>query len=378
VYFKDIIGQGPVVRRLLDEIHNGRVAHAQMFCGPSGNGGFAMALAYARYLLCDHPQEEDSCGECQSCHLTDILGHPDLHFVFPIYNKKNRSADKPTYCDDYLPEWRSMIKENPYFDMEDWMAACGATTQQLTIYSNESESIINKLSLKSSQGGYKIMIIWLPEKFHPVCANKILKIVEEPYPKTVFLFVSEHPDAVLETIRSRTQRIDIPAIPQSEIERYLTDKMNILPAEARRQARICEGSMASALRSITGNVKDKEYLELFKQLMRMCYSRKVKELKAWSETVSAFGREGLKSFLTYCQRMVRENFIYNFHLPDLNYMNDDESEFATKFSPFINEKNVIGISEELSLAQSQIEQNANSKMVLFDMALKIIILIKNR
>jgi DNA polymerase-3 subunit delta' len=206
----------------------------------------------------------------------------------------------------------------------------------------------------------------------------MLKLLEEPPAQTVFLLVSERPDLVLQTIRSRTQIIEVPALPQDLIQQTLVERYGIQPAEAKRIAHTAEGNMTAALRAITDQDDSAEYFELFVSLMRLSYARRVKEMKQWSEQVAAMGRERQKAMLQYCQHMVRENFMYNFHRDELNYMSTAESDFAVRFAPFINERNVIGIMTELQLAQRDIEQNANAKIVFFDFALKMIVLIKNR
>lgn len=361
--FDSIIGQEEAKRRLTEEFQQGRVAHALMLCGPEGCGALLIALAYAKMLLNGSP-------------LVDKLQHPDLHFAFPIFKK---TSNKDSYCDEFLKEWRMQINSQPYFGMAEWMNTSGAENQQLTIYANESDAIIKKLSLKSSQGGYKVMIIWLPEKMNETCANKLLKLLEEPPAQTAFILVSEQPDKVLQTIRSRTQMIMLPRLGEQEMESALINRYAILPAEAKRIARASAGNMAQAIRTITSDAESQYFFDLFVELMRLAYVRKVKEMKIWSEKVAGMGRERIKTFLEYCQRMVRENFMYNFQRHDeLNYMAEQEAQFAVKFAPFINERNVIGIMEELSLAQRDVAQNTNAKIVFFDFALKMIVLIKNR
>ena len=390
--FTDIIGQEAIKQKLIKDAQDGRVPHALMLCGKEGCGALPLAVAFAQYLLCTGkmPQNnglsmfgdpepvtplDHACGHCNSCLMAEKLQHPDLHFAFPIYKKK---AGKINLCDDFLTEWRELLIDNPYFGYAEWMKASGAENQQLLMYVEESDAIARKLALKSSQGGYKVCIIWLPEKMHESCANKMLKLLEEPPQQTVFLLVSERPDLVLQTIRSRTQMIDIPALSEREIEQTLITRNGIDESEAKRIAHTSSGSMTAALRAIMSDTDESEYFELFVSLMRLSYMRKVKEMKQWSEEVASLGRERQKSFLVYCQRLLRENFIYNFHRPVLNYMNEEESQFAVKFAPFINERNVIGIMTELSLAQRDIEQNANPKILFFDFALKMIVLIKNR
>lgn len=399
--FTDIIGQESVKRRLIDDVQQGRVPHALMLCGKEGSGALPLAVAMAQYLLCtgknpqaaqadmfgstsmfadempaapseplDHP-----CGHCPSCLMAEKLQHPDLHFIFPIYK---RQSGKASLCEDFGQEWRELLLSQPYMGYAEWMQASGATNQQLMIYESESDAIASKLALKSSQGGYKVCIVWLPEKMNAVCANKMLKLLEEPPSETVFLMVSEQPDLLLQTIRSRTQIIEVPALPQSDIEQTLVARYGILPAEAHRIAHTADGSMTAALRAITDQDDNEEYFDLFVSLMRLSYMRRVKEMKQWSEQVASLGRERQKSMLRYCQHMVRENFIYNFHRDSLNYMSSAESDFAVRFAPFINERNVIGIMDELQLAQRDIEQNASAKIVFFDFALKMIVLIKSR
>ncbi len=361
--FDTIIGQAPIKQRLLDELQQGRVPHALMLWGPEGCGAMPIAVAYAQMLLGGGVMAEK-------------LQHPDLHFVFPIYKK---TSGKDSFCDDFLREWRELLLNRPYFGMSEWMDAAGAENQQLIIYANESDAITRKLSLKSSQGGYKVMVIWLPEKMHLTCANKILKLLEEPPPQTVFLLVSEQPDQVLQTIRSRTQMVQVPRLTEDDVREALVDKYAVQEAEARRIARSCAGNMAQALRTITNDADSEYFFELFVELMRLSYARKVKEMKLWSDRVAGMGRERIKAFLEYCQKMVRENFIYNFgRQSELNYMSEREANFAVRFAPFINERNVIGIMEELSLAQRDIGQNTNAKIVFFDFDLKMIVLIKNR
>ena len=361
--FNDIIGQEAVKHHLTDEYERGKVPHALMLHGAEGCGALPLAVAYAQMLL--------GGGK-----MANKLQHPDLHFVFPIYKK---TSGKDSYCDDFISEWREQVINHPYFGMSEWMSALGLENQQLTIYANESEAIIRKLNLKASQGGYKVMIIWLPEKMHEACANKLLKMLEEPPAHTVIIMVSQQPDKVLQTIRSRTQMIALPQLQPEEIEKALIERYNILQSEAHRIARSSGGNMVQALRTITLDADSQLFFALFVQLMRLAYTRKVKEMKQWSEKVNDMGRERIKAFLEYCQKMTRENFVYNFGKQDeLNYMSEREAQFAIKFAPFINERNVIGIMKELSLAQRDILQNASPKIVLFDFALKMIVLIKNR
>ena len=371
MFFKDIIGQEEAKKRLIKEINEGKIAHARLFCGSEGIGKLPLAIAYARYLSCEHPSHEDACGTCPNCIKYNNLAHPDLHFVFPVIKKKN----KETTSDDYLAEWRELMKENPYFNLRTWVNRMGAENQQAQIFVKESDEIIRKLSLKSSQGGYKIMIIWLPEKMNVECSNKLLKLLEEPPAQTIFLLISEAPNMLLETILSRTQRFNINGIEEGKIAEVLQTQYGIQPNDAINIAHRCEGNFLKALETIHLNEENEFFFESFIALMRLSYQRKVRDMKLWSENISSIGRERQKNFLTHCLRMVRENFMYNFHESSITYLSPEEQNFSTRFSPFINERNVIGIMTELEEAQRHIEQNVNARMVFFDFALKMIVLL---
>ncbi len=372
--FNEIIGQDAARQRLLQEVQEGRVPHAQLFCGPAGAGKMALALAYARYLCCPHHTATDACGTCPSCVKWDKLVHPDVHFVFPIV--KNAKAKKEV-CDDFLPEWRRMLLASPYFSLNHWTEAMNAENGQPIIYAKESDEIIRKVNLKSSEGGYKIILIWLPEKLHEACANKLLKLLEEPPRQTVFILVSENPEMILPTIQSRTQRFYIPKIEETDIAGALQQRYGIQPADSQAIAHLANGSFLKALEAIHLNEEHQLFFDLFVSLMRLSYQRKIREMRQWSEQVASFGRERQKNFLEYCQRMIRENFIYNFHCQEMNYMTLPEQQFATRFAPFVNERNITGIMHELSEAQIHIEQNVNPRMVFFDFSLKMIMLLKN-
>ena len=292
-----------------------------------------------------------------------------MHFVFPVV-KSGRS-------DDYIVEWRRMVLNNPYFNLNHWLNEINAENAQAVIYTKESDEIMKKLSLKSSEGGFKITIIWLPEKMQLACSNKLLKLLEEPPEKTVFLLVSEAPDLILPTILSRTQRFNIRKIDEASIAQVLQQKYGVQQATSVTIAHLANGNFIKALETIHLNEESQLFFELFVNLMRLSYQRKIREMKLWSEQVAALGRERQKNFLSYCQRMIRENFIYNLHQKELVYMTPDEQNFSTRFAPFVNERNVIGIMNELSEAQQHIEQNVNAKMVFFDFSLKMIVLLKS-
>ena len=371
MFFKDVIGQEEAKQRLIREAKEGKIAHARLFCGPEGIGKLPLAIAYARYLSCNNPGEKDACGICPSCVKFNKLAHPDLHFVFPVIKKKS----KDTVSDDFIAEWRELLSQTPYFNLNIWLEEMGAENQQAQIYVKESDEIIRKLSLKSSQGGYKIMIIWLPEKMNVECSNKLLKLLEEPPSQTIFLLVSEEPDMLLTTIQSRTQRFALYGIEEKYITERLQSQYGLQERDAISIGHRSEGNFLKALESIHLNEENKLFFDLFVSLMRLSYQRKIREMKQWSETLAAMGRERQKHFLSYCQRLVRENFMFNFQDPSLIFMNEEEQNFSKRFAPYINEKNVMSIMDELSEAQRHIEQNVNARMVFFDFSLKMIVLL---
>ena len=377
--FKEVIGQEEAQQRLIQMVSEGRVPHAMMFCGPSGCGKMALALAFASYLLCKNSEgTDDSCGTCQQCAMLRSWSHPDLLFTYPVIKPSGSSADHKTISDDYAREWRELLSEGPYFSMDQWLEKMKAGNQQALIYVAESEVLIRKLSMKSSQGGYKVNIIWLPERMREDCANKMLKIIEEPPQQTVFLMVCEEPERLLETIRSRVQRIDIKRIDTQAIEKALVERRAIDEVMAHQIARASNGDWLKALEELDASNENHQFLDLFILLMRQAYMRNVKDLKVWSESVAALGRERQKRMLVYFQHLVRENFMYNFGTPELVYMTTAESNFAKNFARFINEANVIEINDIFATALRDIGQNGNPKMVFYDVALKMIVAIMRK
>ncbi|WP_315274043.1 DNA polymerase III subunit delta [Prevotella histicola] len=374
--FSNVIGQEPAKERLIQMVKEGRLPHALLFCGPEGVGKMALAMAFASYLL-TIPDGEDN-GSLDTTNALAMLRkweHPDLHFSYPTIKRSNMSSDHQPISNDFTQEWHEMIMQGTYFTMNQWMKQMGATTQQAIITGAESDELSRILALKSSQGGYKIAIIWRPERMNLTSANKLLKLLEEPPHKTIFLMVCEEPEKLLETIISRTQRIDVKRIDDDAIEQALITQRGIDNDAAHRIARIANGSWLKALETLDTGNENREFLNMFQMLMRLCYMRNVKDLKRWSEVVSAYGREKERRMLTYFQQQVRENFIFNFQRPELNYMTLEEEGFARNFARFINEANVIEINELFEKANRDIGQNANAKVVFYDIALKLIVLL---
>lgn len=372
----EIIGQQEAWERLMQMVHEDRLPHAMMLCGAQGSGKMALALAFANYLLCrNHTQGDEACEVCPQCKMLKKWEHPDLHFSFPTIKLPSMGSDHKPVSDDFIREWHEMLESGPYFSMDQWMTAIGAENQQAIITAGESDDLVRKLSLKSSQGGYKISIIWLPERMNIECANKLLKLIEEPPQGTIFIMVCEEPDKLLETIRSRTQRIDVRRISSESIAVALQQKHGLGAESSMRLARLANGSWLKAVRELENDSENDDFLADYQQLMRLAYQRNVRNLKKWSEHMQTYGREKQKRFMDYFMRLTRENFMYNFGNPDLNYMSEKEEEFATKFARFINENNVIAMTEMAEKIQRDIKQNANAKIVFFDMALRMIMML---
>ena len=372
--FNEVIGQTAVKQQLKQMLTEERMPHALLFAGPEGCGKLPMALALAQRLLCQHPTaDNEACTTCQNCLMAQKLAHPDLHFVFPTIKSKGQNS--PAVSDQFLTEWRQQIAEAPYFSRQTWLNRLKVEKQQSLINVADAANIISKLSNVSSQGGYRVVIIWLAEQMNLQCANKMLKILEEPPQKTAFILTSDHPERLLPTILSRTQRIDFSPLSTDELKEAVETCNGLEGRDALMVARAAAGSYINALEQITMNAERAQFFDQFVLFMRLCYMRKIKDLFEWSQQLSMWGREKQKAFLEYTQRLIRENFIYNFHNAELNYMNAKESDFAVNFARFINERNVIGIAEEIEKAQRDIEQNVNANMVFFDFSLKMIVLL---
>lgn len=376
---KDIIGQEAIKREMCRNVQEGRIPHAQLLSGSAGIGKLPLALAYAQYVACPHRTPTDACGVCPTCLQYSKLQHPDLHFVFPIVK-----TDSSEVCDDYIGAFREMVIANPYCDADDWIQKMGEEKKQSLIYEKESSEIQRKLSLKAFGDGYKVMIVWQPEKMHIACANKLLKLLEEPPQMTLFLFVSEHTEQLLPTIISRLRPLPVPRLSEQEVIEALMSKNMIPLAQAQDAARLAHGSYREALRILDDTDSDKQMFADFQELMRNAWQVGVRKnydalqkLNQWAQTMAKdCTRAQQCAFLQFAQRLIRENFIYNYGEPSLNYETGDERAFSVKFAPYINERNVEDLMNQFATAEAQITQNANARIVLFDLCMQCIVLIK--
>ena len=366
----------------MEMVQENRVPHALMFCGPQGCGKLAMALAFASYLLGERESAPEELIEEQKRTQAMLRKweHPDLHFTFPTIKTSDMGGDHNPVSLDFIKEWKEMLlSQGPYVLISDWMQRMGKSdadfNKQAIITVEETDNISRELSMMSSQGGYKISLIWLPERMNIQAANKILKLLEEPPRQTLFLLVSENPELLLETIRSRTQRLDFKKIDNDSLEQALIERRALAQEMAHRIARIANGNWNAALEELDSGNENRQHLDMFIMLMRLAYMRNIHDLKKWSDVVATFGREKQKRMLDYFMHMLRESFMYNFHNPELSYMTQEEENFARNFARFINEANIIDISNLFEETKRFIAQNANPKIVFFDLALKIIVLL---
>jgi len=372
--FSEVAGHADLKQQLVQSVAEQRVPHAQLFHGPQGSGSLALALAYATYLSCQDRQAEDSCGSCPSCLKFDRLIHPDLHFVFPVFTTK--SVKKDPVSDDFIAEWRMALLESPYITPNQWYSYIGMENKQGSIIKRESEEIMRKLQLKSYESDYKVMIIWMPEKMNQTASNKLLKLIEEPPPMTIFLLVPEDTGPMLPTILSRTQLIRVPRIAEEDLLNALKKKHQVSDEILKSAVKISGGNYVIAEESLMTSEDSAYQLELFIRIMRLAYAREFQEIFEWVEELAGLGRERQKAFLAYAIRMIRENYLMNKEQVELVRMTADEAGFSKKFFPFINDRNVPGMVQELNEAIIHIEANAYARIVFLDFALKLVKLIR--
>jgi DNA polymerase-3 subunit delta' len=373
--FSEIIGQKSIVNKLLRSVDEERVSHAQLFAGPEGSGKLALAIAFAQYISCENRSDSDSCGACPSCIKYEKLAHPDLHFVFPVFKKGSK---KDPISDDFIVQWRALVLDTPYFNLNTWLNLIGVENEQGLIYASEASSIIKKLSLKTYESDYKSMIIWLPEKMHSATANKLLKLIEEPPDKTLFILVSEAADMIIPTILSRCQFVRVPSIEADDLALAFSDKLDVPVDKAGDLARVANGNFVKGKNMHTDDESRKENLDRFVRLMRFSWQKDIVSLGDWAEETAQIGREAQKRFLSYSMGQLRENFMMNIDQDKnhLVYLMGEEASFANKFNQFINKKNIVSLIDEFTLAHTHISANGSAKIVLLDLALKVVKLIR--
>lgn len=371
--FKEVIGHESLKTMLRRNADSGRISHAQLFAGESGWDVLPLAMAYAQYVNCSARHDGDSCGECPSCRQMEQLAHPDMHFVFPtVAPKKWSGSQKPT-SDYFLPQWRQIATRTSWrFDEQMWYAELGVDNAQGAIAKNEADEIIRKLSFKSFDGGYKIVLVWLPEKMNESAANTLLKILEEPWEKTLFLLVSERPERLLKTILSRTQSIEVPRIDEDSLAAYAVRTQGVAPDRSTAAAHSADGSVLSLQKILAeGDGKTDENFQAFASLMRLSYGNRHLELLDWAERMAGEGREGQKDFLEYSLGLLRESYMLTAGMERISYLWGAEKEFCSKFAPYVNNTNIEALVSETERTLKDIMQNGNAKIVLTHYALSV-------
>ncbi len=366
MFFNDIYGQEAVKERLIRGAKEGRVSHAWLFLGPEGCGHHPMAFAYARYLLCSDPGETDACKTCPSCRQVNQLAHPDLHFIYPvILSPQNRSAG------DAVALFRKAMLQQPYMSLESWYQTLGEEKKQGVISVRDSDEVVKKLRLKSFGGGYKVMIIWRPEMLNLAAGNKLLKIIEEPPSKTVFILVGEQPEHILATIRSRTQTVRFQALSEEVVAQALETTTQVGSEEARTIARCSEGNMHLALQRARQGNKEPEHFLRFREWMRICFKKDVKGAIRWVDEIAGMGREKQKLLLVYGMQIFRECMIGNYTGEAHMRISGSELDFSKGFARFIRSSNLIPLTEAFNDAAYHIERNANPRILFLDLSFKV-------
>lgn len=380
--FSEIIGQQHIKNHLMYSARNGRIPHAQLFIAPEGAGALPMAIAYAQYIICQNKADDNEGGK-ESCNLKfKDFQHPDLHFVFPVAS--NEEVKSAPVSDDFLSTWFEFIKNNPYASLNDWYEAIEIQKKQGNISVHEAGNILKKLSLKSFEGGYKIMIIWMAEKMNTEAANKLLKLLEEPTEKTVFILIAEDEKAILQTILSRCQLLHFNGLSENDMIQGLIEMENCDEVDAHSIAKQAQGNYNKALKLRYNVTEEYPFDEWFVSWVRSAFkanknARVVSDLVKWSDEISAIGREKQKQFLNHCMELFRQALLLNYNAPELVYIHPKVEGFKLEnFAPFVNENNILDIFKELEDAIYHIERNGNAKVILTDLSIKLTRLIHKK
>ena len=367
--FSDITGHKSTIDSLRDIVDSDHIPHAILLGGQEGIGKMRVARAFVSYLYCLNRTNGDSCGRCPACLQNAHHNNPDVHYIFPRTGATSKNTDS------FLPQWNDFLDTHSYMPKEEWARSIDAGNTVPVIYRSDAAEISRTAALSSFAYRYKTYIIWMPEKMQPQCANALLKLLEEPFPDTIFILVSNEPEKLLPTIFSRTQRFNMKPLKDIEVSEILNSE-GVSMAEAQEIALLSEGNIIKAFDIAGEGGEIKEFSALFMQMMRLAYARNAAGLRMLSDAIAAMGREKNSRFLSYCGRLTRENFIYNLRQPSLNAMTRGEEEFSVRFSPFINNRNVERLMTEIQRAHDDILRNANARLVMGDFMLKIMMLLR--
>ncbi|GAA4234023.1 DNA polymerase III subunit delta' [Postechiella marina] len=372
--FKEVLGQEHIKNHLTTSVDNGRIAHAQLFVGKEGSGTLPMAIAYAQYLLCSNTNGENDTGN-QACNLKfNNLSHPDLHFAFPVTTSdKVKSKPVSSY---YLEEWRQLLEEQPYGNLFDWYKLLGVDNKQGQIGVEEANDIVKSLTLKSYEGGYKVMLIWMAEKMNTAAANKLLKLIEEPPNKTIFILITEDEEQIINTIRSRCQILHFPPLAENVIKEALINQYNLEANIATKIAHQANGNYNKACDLMYQDSEDIQFETWFIFWIRSAFKAKgnkgaILDLIKWSEDIAKTGRETQKQFLSFCIDFFRQALLLNYNAENLVFFEPKTKFKLENFAPYIHGGNIMDISNELQDAIYHIERNGNSKIILTDLSIKL-------
>jgi DNA polymerase-3 subunit delta' len=372
--FKDIVLHRNTVNNLLAQFRSGRISHARLFVGDHGHGALPLAIAYAQYLCCADRSNEDSCGHCSSCVKFEKLIHPDLHFIFPVATT-DKVSSKPL-SRHFLTDWREALLGNPYMSFSQWFDHLGVDKKQGNIAAEESHEIIKQASLKPFESEYKFFVIWMADRMNLSASNKLLKVIEEPPPKTLFFLISESTEQLLVTILSRVQITQVSRIGDAPLAAFLQSKHGLDKEAAMKISLMADGSVAQARALIGEDAQQDFYFEAFSEWARFCFKPDIQEILSWVDKMAALGREKQKRFFQYALMLFRESILQNYHVGQLSRLIGKEADFKNKFAPFVHHNNVTLLSEQLEKASYHIERNANTKVVFLDLSLKVVKLLK--
>lgn len=380
--FSDILGQEHIKNHLTQSALSGRIPHAQLFVGAEGTGVLSMALAYSQFILCNNIDNENAGGN-ESCNLKfGNISHPDLHFIYPTVTTEDVKT-KPKSI-DFIADWRKFLLENPYGSLTDWYNVLGVGNKQGEIRVDDAQEILKSLALKSYEGGYKIMIVWMADKMNVAASNKLLKLLEEPPEKTVFILISEHEEDIIQTIRSRCQVLHFNKLSETVIANALVLKHQVEEKTALKIAHQAQGNFNKAIHILNADAEDFPFEEWFVTWVRAAFRAKgnataIQDLIAWSDQIAALGRETQKKFLQFCIEMFRQALLLNYEAKNLVYFEPKVEKFKLEnFAPFVNGNNINNIFTELSDAMYHIERNGNAKIILTDLSIKLTRLIHKK
>ena len=380
--FSEILGQEHIKSHLTKSADLGRIPHAQLFVGPEGSGTLPMAIAYAQYLICSNQNAENS-GSNESCNIKfHKISHPDLHFIYPTVSTEDVKT-KPKSI-DFITEWCQFLELNSYGSLFDWYQMLGVKNKQGEIRVDDAQEILKSLALKSYEGGYKVMIIWMADKLDIAASNKLLKLLEEPTDKTVFILISENQEDIIQTIRSRCQVLHFNGLSETVIAEALVSKESTESKEALKIAHQAQGNYNKALQLLQPDSESVFFEKWFVDWVRAAFRAKgnaaaIQDLIQWSEQIAGLGRETQKKFLHFCIDMFRQALLLNYQTPSLVYMQPQVEKFKLEnFAPFVNGNNINDIFKELSEAMYHIERNGNAKIILTDLSIKLTRLIHKK